>query len=127
MRYLPLFSIVPEFVDIGDECFNRVVIILNCSPIMRTIVSLDLDENCVFRTFPMEDGLDFSPYVHLTELRIGLHRFEDFLRLLSQIGKQLQSLSVTLGNVSRTEYSPIPDLQSVSYSLKLKMRTDLFH
>ena len=31
-------------------------------------------------------------YVHLTEVRIGLHRYEDFVRLLSQIGKQLQSL-----------------------------------
>lgn len=91
---------------------------------MRTIVSLDLDENCVFRTFPMEDGLDFSQYIHPTELRIGLHRFEGFVRLLSQIGKQLKSLFVTLRHVSRTEHSPIPDIQSVSYSLQLQIRID---
>ena len=123
MRHMPLFSIVPEFVDIDDELFSRVVKIVNCSPLLRTIVSLDLNENCVFRTFPMEDGLDFSQYIHLTELHIGLHRFDDFVRLLNQIEKQLQSLFVTIGHVSRLEHCPTPDIASVSYSLESKMRT----
>lgn len=124
IRYEPLFSIIPEFVDIGDELFTRVVNIVNCSPVMCTTVSLDLNENCVFRIFPMEEGLDFSQYVHLTELRIGLYRFDDFVRLLNQIGKQLISLSVTIGHISHLEHCPTPSMTSVSHSLGLKMRTD---
>ena len=124
---MPLFSLVPQFMDVPDEFRSRVLRILNCSPMMRSIVSLDLDENCVFDMFPMEEGLDFSKYVHLTELRMGLYRFEDFVRLLDQIGKQLQSLFVTIRYISYLDQSSIPDLESVSYSLELKMRTDFFH
>ena len=59
---------------------------------MHPVISLDLDGNFIFRTLPMEEGFDFCHYVHLTEVRIGLYRYEDFVCFLSQIGKQLQFL-----------------------------------
>jgi hypothetical protein len=81
---------------------------------MRTIVSLELDDNCTFQIFPVEGGLLFSQSPHLTHIRIALLRFEDCVRLLSQLGKQLRSFCVTIGSVPRFEDPPVPDITSVS-------------
>lgn len=118
---MPLFSFVPEFVDLGDKIFSRVSKIISSSLLLRTVVSLDLDDNCVFRIFPIEEGLLFTSHPHLTHIRIALRRFEDCIYLLSQLGKQLHSLFLTMVHVAGTEDQTIPDVTSVSNCLQSEM------
>jgi hypothetical protein len=110
VRHSPLFSFIPEFLDINEEFFSRVSRFISCSSLTHTIVSLELDNHCVFPIFPIEDVLLFSQSPHLTHIRIALHRFDDCVRLLSQLRKQLRSLFITVRHVSRNDEHIMTDL-----------------
>ncbi|CAF2904111.1 unnamed protein product [Rotaria sp. Silwood2] len=96
IRCVPLFSIVPQLVYFDKTEGSRILSVLRCSPLMRSITSFELDDDCMLPDALKDDGLLFAHSSQLTHIRITLCRFDHCIRLLSQLGVQLYSFSVSI-------------------------------
>jgi len=63
---------------------------------MRSIISLELDKDCILPRLVSDDDLFFPQSPHLTHICVTLRRFDDCIHLLNQLGSQLQSFAVSL-------------------------------
>jgi hypothetical protein len=63
---------------------------------MRSIVSFELDEDCVLPKLVSDDDLFLSQSPHLTHIRVTLNDFDNCIRLLNQLGSQLHSFAVNI-------------------------------
>jgi hypothetical protein len=59
-----------------------------------------MDADCVLAKIFNNDGLLFPGSIHLTDIRIALYEFEQFICLLNQFGSQLYSFVVNMMSVS---------------------------
>ncbi|CAF1300487.1 unnamed protein product [Rotaria magnacalcarata] len=80
---------------------------------MHSIVSLELDDDCILPDIFNEDGLFFRELIHLTHIRITLFRFKHSICLLNQLGSQLCSLAVNIMFVSLQDASIVSKIKSI--------------
>jgi len=81
---------------------------------MHSIVSIELDDDCVFAVRPSQEGLFFPQSPHLIHLRVALYRFDDCVRLFNQLGRQLHSLSVKMLFVSQSPNDILSEMTAAS-------------
>ncbi|CAF3246221.1 unnamed protein product [Rotaria sp. Silwood2] len=93
----PLCSIIPEFVQSYD-CFGGMQVLsdLRCSSLMRSIVSFELEDDYILPYLFNSDGVFFPQSIQLTHIRITLREFDLCVYLLSQLGSQLCSLTISI-------------------------------
>ncbi|CAF4270243.1 unnamed protein product, partial [Rotaria magnacalcarata] len=88
---------------------------------MHSIVSLELDDDCILPDIFNEDGLFFRELIHLTHIRITLFRFKHSICLLNQLGSQLCSLAILCPNLKQlaiTIYRTIRDYETLVLALQ---------
>lgn len=117
IRHLPLVPVLAELFDLDDTASNPFLSFIHCSSFMHSIVSIELDDNCVFRVQPSDEELFFPHSHHITHVSVTLSQFEHCVELLDQLGKQLQSLSVTVAYVCRRGPGILSKLKSASICL----------
>jgi hypothetical protein len=61
-----------------------------------SIISFELDDDCILTNIFNNDGLFFPESIHLTHIRITLFQFEHCIYLLNQLGSQLCSFVVNV-------------------------------
>ncbi|CAF1467634.1 unnamed protein product [Rotaria sordida] len=81
---------------------------------MRSIISFELDEDCVLPRLVSDDDLFFPQSPHLTHIRVTLRYFDDCIHLLNQLGSQLYSFTVSLVYSSIRESNMISRMTSIS-------------
>jgi len=109
-----LFSILPQLFSIEtiDSC-RRIPAFL-CSRFMRSVISFELDEDCILPTLVNVNDLFFSQSSHLTHIRITLRYFNDCIHLLSQLGAQLHSFGVSFTHTDIRQYRTMSRITLVS-------------
>ncbi len=95
----PLSCIIPQFVRLEGTVSDRILSSVRCSLLMRSIVSFELDDDCIFPTIIDANGLFFPQSIQLTHIRITLNEFDDCVYLLNQLGSQLCSFTISLVHV----------------------------
>ena len=65
---------------------------------MRSIISFELDDDCILPKLANNDELFFPQSPHLTHIRVTLRFFDECIHLLNQLGSQLHSFTVSLVN-----------------------------
>jgi hypothetical protein len=81
---------------------------------MRSVESLELDDNCgLFETF-YDNQWCSNQVIRLTHIRISFWCFKTCLDLLEQLGQQLHLFSVTIGCIGDKQSELIPKIRSVS-------------
>ncbi|CAF2974481.1 unnamed protein product [Rotaria sp. Silwood2] len=110
----PLFSIIPEFLHFDGTIGGRILSVLRCSPLIHSIISFELDDDCIFPDAPNDDGLFFVHSSQLTHIRVTLCRFDHCVRLLNQLGPQIHSFSVSLVHVRIGDVDIISKMTSIS-------------
>jgi hypothetical protein len=126
-RRLHLFSLAPDFFDLKEPVSEWFLSFINCSSFMHSIISIELDDDCVFAVRPSEEGLFFPQSPHLTHVRLALYGFDHCVRLFNQLGGQLHSLSMTLLNVNRSRTQILSEVALASSFMGSKIRINLFY
>ena len=108
-----LFSVLPQLYFIDQTDPRRKIPAFICSRFMRSVISFELDEDCVLPTL-LKDELYFSQASRLTHIRITLRYFNDCIHLLKQLGKQLHSFGVSFTNINIKKYRIIWQIESVN-------------
>jgi len=70
---------------------------------MYSIISFELDPDCVVSISPSDEGLFFSQSPNLNHISITLSQFHDCVHLLNQLGSQLYSFAVSIIHVRLSE------------------------
>jgi hypothetical protein len=99
-----LFSNIPQFYVLDKSNAARTLSKFLCSLSVPTIVSFELDDDCVLTNIFNDDGLLFPESIHLTDIRITLFQFEHCICLLNQFGSQLCSFVVNMMFVTVSWY-----------------------
>jgi hypothetical protein len=81
---------------------------------MHSIISIELDDDCVFAVRLSQEGLFFPQSPHIIHVRVALYGFDDCVRLFNQLGRQLHSLSVKMLFTCRNEDDILPEITSAS-------------
>jgi hypothetical protein len=81
---------------------------------MRSIVSFEFDDYCGLLVPPSDNGLFFAQSPHLTHVRVTLRKFDDCIRLLSQLSSQVRSFAVSLLDVLPCQDATRSQMTSVS-------------
>jgi hypothetical protein len=113
-REVPLLSVVPDLFDLDGIASKKFLSFIHCSLIMHSIVSIELDDDCVFAVRPSQERLFFPQSPHLTHVRVALYGFDDCVRLFNQLGRQLHSLSVKMLFVSQSANDILSEITSAS-------------
>ncbi len=112
-RGLPLLSTVPQLVRL-NESTSEILYTFCFSPIMRSIVSFEIDDTCILPS-TFDDRASYFPQPNqLTDIRITLEHFDHCVSLLKQIGRQLCSLSLNILYVGRARLLTIWQIPTVS-------------
>jgi hypothetical protein len=90
-----LFSVLPQLFSIEKIDSRRRIPAFLCSRFMRSVISFELDEDCILPTIVNDEDLFFSQSSHLTHIRILLCYFNDCIHLLNQLGAQLHLFDVS--------------------------------
>jgi len=90
-----LFSILPQLFGYENTAPGPTISAFRRSRFMRSILSFELDEDCILPRLDSDGDLFFPQSPHLTHIRITLREFDDCIRLLNQLGSQLQSFAVS--------------------------------
>ncbi|CAF1411759.1 unnamed protein product [Rotaria sp. Silwood1] len=113
VRRHPLFSDIPQFFDLSQKLSD--ILSFYChSPIMSLITSFEFDPDCVISIPSSDEKLFFPQTVHLTHISITFHQFGDCVRLLNQIGTQLQSFVVSMMHVYLSEELDLSQISLIS-------------
>jgi hypothetical protein len=91
-----LFSVLPQLSSIGTMKSSLTISAFRCSRFMRSIISFELDEDCILPKLIKDDDLFFPQSSRLTHIRITLLFLDDCIHLLNQLGSQLHSFAVSL-------------------------------
>ncbi|CAF4407803.1 unnamed protein product [Rotaria magnacalcarata] len=91
-----LFSVLPQLSGFDMMESSLTISAFRCSRFMRSIISFELDEDCVLPSLAKDDDLFFPQSSRLTHIRITLLFLDDCIRLLNQLGSQLYSFAVSL-------------------------------
>jgi hypothetical protein len=114
VRDHPLFSDIPQVMDIYYEFDDLLLRFYRSSPIMSSINSFEFDPDCVV-TIPRSNKELYFPRSHnLTHLSIGFREFHDCVNLLNQIGAQLHSFDVKIMHVCLSEQLDLSQISLVS-------------
>lgn len=87
---------------------------------MRSVQSFELDDNCLLTERLDDNQLRFDQVIQLTHLRISFWHLNRLVHLLNQLGRQLHSLTVTIGPVYENEPRITPKITSVSEIFRFK-------
>ena len=113
-RCYPLFSDLPQVFRIPGDLFYELLLFFRHSPIVSSITSFEFDPDCAL-SFPPNDTELFFPRSHnLTHINITFYQFGDCVRLLNQIGGQLQSIDVRIMRVDLSEEFDLSQISLVS-------------
>ncbi|CAF2895674.1 unnamed protein product [Rotaria sp. Silwood2] len=113
-RYNPLFSNIPQFVIMNKSSSARILSTFLCSSVMHSIVSFELDDDCILLNMFNDDSLFFHESIHLTHIRITLYRFEHCICLLNRLNSQLCSFTVNIMFVSLPNVDILSEIKSIS-------------
>ncbi|CAF1300919.1 unnamed protein product [Adineta steineri] len=113
-RCKPLISFVPQYFVLPDYNYGKEVATLCRSSLLRSVQSFELDDNCVLVKTLADDELRFHQLTRLTHIRISFWNFDACIHLLNQLGSQLHSFIVTIGQVS--DYNPYVPTKILSIS-----------
>jgi hypothetical protein len=111
----PLCTTVPEYFMLPDYGLGERLAIVLHSSIMGSVRSFELDDNCMLTTRIDDSHLFFRPTNRLAHIRISFWNFDQCIYLLSQLGSQLHSFTVTIGWISTFESDIISKIRSVRY------------
>ena len=122
----PLISIVPQFLRLPNISLGKDVVTLFRSSLMRSVRSLELDDNCILDTTFNDNRLSLPQADRLIHIRISFWRFDQCVNLLIQLGSQLHSLIVTIASL--TEYQDIlnSEIRSVSNISQFDISMNLY-
>ena len=110
----PLFTIVPQYFLLPNFSIGKEIATFCRSSLMRSVQSFELDDNCSLVECLADRELRFDQVPRLTHIRISLWHFHQCIHLLKQLGSQLHSFTVTIGDVP--EYDPTSSSQMRSVS-----------
>ncbi|CAF4263237.1 unnamed protein product [Adineta steineri] len=113
-RRQPLFSILPQLFDYEDIDMGRKISAFRCSSLMRSVISFELDDDCILPKLLTSDELFFPQSPHLSHLRITLWSFAECIRLLRQLGSQLHSFVVHMSFICIREPDTISQMALIS-------------
>ncbi|CAF3562076.1 unnamed protein product [Rotaria socialis] len=85
-----------------------------CSLSVPSIVSFELEDDCILTNIFNDDDLFFPESIHLTHIRITLFKFEHCICLLNQLGSQLCSFVVNVMFVSASDAGIFSKIKSIS-------------
>jgi len=91
-----LFSVLPQLSSIDMMDSSLTISAFRCSRFMRSIISFELDEDCILPRLVNDDDLFFPQSSCLTHIRVTLFYLDDCIYLLNQLGSQLHSFAVSL-------------------------------
>jgi hypothetical protein len=117
----PLFSIVPQYFILPNFSLGETLSALCRSSFMGSVESFEVDDNCILTETFNDDELRFDQVIRLTHLRISLWNFDQCVHLLNQLGSQLHSFTVTIGDVFEEQPNLIPKIRSVSKILRFNI------
>ncbi|CAF3201995.1 unnamed protein product [Rotaria sp. Silwood2] len=109
-----LFSVLPQLFAIEKIDSHRRIPAFLCSRFIRSVISFELDEDCILPTLVNNDDLFFPQSSHLTHIRITLRYFNDCIHLLNQLGAQLHSFGVSFTHTNIRQYRTISRIASIS-------------
>ncbi|CAF0832052.1 unnamed protein product [Rotaria sp. Silwood1] len=95
-RDCPLHSIVPQFCQLNPTISSQILSSFDSSPFMGSIVSIEVDDGCMLSNIFYDHELFFPQTNQLTHIQITLCYFNDCICLLTQLGTQLCSFSVSI-------------------------------
>jgi hypothetical protein len=107
-----LFSILPQLFSMEEIDSRRGIPTFLCSRFMRSVISFELDEDCILPTLVNDDDLFFPQSSHLTHIRITLRYLNDCIHLLNQLGAQLHSFAVSFTHTNTRQYKTILRIKS---------------
>ncbi|CAF4061155.1 unnamed protein product [Rotaria sordida] len=112
-RSKPLLPIIPQFVRLEGYIGSRILYTVRCSPLIRSIVSFELDDECIL---PIVSNPD---------------EFDECVSLLSQLGSQLCSLTISIVYVYVENVDIISQIGSISCphlkQLTMKIYQNIIH
>ncbi len=114
LRHIPLFSTIPQFVLLNNNDSARILSKFLCSSIIRSIVTFELDDDCVLLDVFNDSWLFFPQSIQLTDIRVTLFQFDHCICLLNQLDFQLCSFAVSIMNVSLPNVDILSKIKSVS-------------
>ena len=92
-----LFSVLPQLYSIAmTKSVCLTVSAFRSSRFMRSVVSFELDEDCILPKLIEDEVLFFPHSFRLTHIRTTLLYLDDCIDLLNQLGSQLHSFAVSL-------------------------------
>lgn len=91
-----LCCVIPQFVRLEGSIGDRIITTVRCSTFMRSIVSLEVDNDCILPDVMDPDGLLFPLSIQLSHIQVTLNKFGDCVCLLIQLGSQLCSFAVSI-------------------------------
>ncbi len=109
-----LYPIIPQSVRQDRYIGSGRLHTIRCSSLMRSIVSFELEDDCVLPDLVISDRLFFPQSIQLTHIRITLNEFNDCVCLLSQLGSQLCSFTISIVYVYVYKVDVISQIGSVS-------------
>lgn len=112
-----MFAAVPQFTQ-PNESAGEILSSFCYSSIMHSIVSLEIDDTCALPNIFNGHMLYFPKSNQLTHIRITLYYFDYCVCLLTQLGSQLRSLTVSIVYFDNTRYlriCQIPAVSSISF------------
>lgn len=107
---------MPQLIYFDGTGGSRILAALRCSTLMGTVISFELDVDCIFPDTPNDSELFFTHLSQLTHLRITVGRFNHCIHLLNQLGPQLHSFDVSIVNIPIADADALPTMTSVSKS-----------
>jgi hypothetical protein len=114
-RREPLMSLIPQLVLLAECIVDKSLSAIRYSSLMRSIVSFELDDDCILSQGFDPDGLFFPQSIRLTHIRITLNYFRDCVRLLNELGSQLCSFTISVVYVRHDDkFDTISQIASVS-------------
>jgi len=88
-RNKPLNATGPHFIRPFESINARILTRFCSSPLMRSLLSFELDDACILPNVFNGDQLYFPQSIQLTHIQITLCYFEHCTRLLKQLDPQL--------------------------------------
>ncbi|CAF1686998.1 unnamed protein product [Rotaria magnacalcarata] len=113
-RCFTLFSNIPQFSVLDKSNAARTISKFLRSLFVPSIVSFELDDDCILTNIFNDDDLFFPESIHLTYIRITLFEFKHCICLLNQLGSQLCSFVVNMMFVSVPDVSIFAKIKSIS-------------
>ena len=120
-----MFSTAPQFTQ-PNESAGEILSSFCYSSIMHSIVSLEVDDTCALPSIFNDRMLYFPESNRLTHIRITLYYFDYCVCLLTQIGPQLHSFTVSIVYFDNARYLRIYQIPTVSSISFFEISLNLF-